>query len=245
VTPQDAAEVARAFAGDARVPDVWVFDRTSASWRELGVSGPHSDEDRARASKLRRPEAGQDLLARRATVRRVLALYLGREPGTVQTVTLPGGKPTYLPLEGDRLTLAYSSGYSGDLFCLAVGTASSLGVDVERERDVPRASGIAARWFTEPEAESLRLAAPQRRAAEFMRLWTAKEALAKRHAAGLRLMTRRGLSLSADELDVFWELAADKLRHFVPREGYVGTIASTETVEDVRVIHDPFLAASP
>lgn len=216
-------------------PEVWVFDRTSEHFRGLAELGPVSEEERARARKLRGPGLGSDLLARRAAVRRVLALYLSRDPESVRIVTLPGGKPTLVPEPADTLALSYSSGHSADVFCLAVGSAESLGVDVEKRRTVPRALPIAMRWFSREESSFLRSAPEDRFSEEFLRLWTAKEALAKRHSAGLRLM-----SGGREELDVHWEEARNHLVHFAPCEGYLAALASTAAIDRIRLVAEPF-----
>jgi phosphopantetheinyl transferase len=219
---------------------VWIFDRTLPDFAHLADVGPVSSGDRERADRLTAPPARAYLLARRAALRRVLALYLSRDPEDVRLITLPGGKPTLVPGPRDARRLSFSSAHSGDLFCLAVGAASSLGVDVEVERRVPRAVAIATRWFSDEEAEPLRAAASTGSAPEtepgseaFLRLWTAKEALAKRHSAGLRLL-RRG----RDELDVAGAVASRTLVHFVPRASYVAALASTTAIDDVRVLSD-------
>ena len=115
-----------------------------------------------------------------------------------------------------------------------MGTSTSLGVDVELERPVPRALEIAARWFSAEESDALRIAKEARLSGEFLRLWTAKEALAKRHSAGLRLM-----SGPVDELDVQQEVAKKALVHFDPRAGYVASLASTSAIDDIRLVSEP------
>ena len=165
--------------------------------------------------------------------RRVLALYLSRHRESIRIVTLPGGKPTFVPEPSDERRLSFSSGHSGDVFCLAVGTATSVGVDVELERPVPLALAIAARWFSPAESDSLRRVQQARLSDQFLRLWTAKEALAKRHSAGLRLM--RG---PVDELDVQQEVTKNALVHFTPRAGYVASLASTSSIDDIRLVSE-------
>jgi len=224
----------RAFRGEPSRPDVWVFDRTTPEFASLAERGPVSAEDRTRAERLRDPDARAGLLSRRAAVRRVLALYLSRHPEFVRIVTLPGGKPTFVPEPADARILSFSSGHSGDVFCLAVGTSTSLGVDVELERLVPRSLDIAARWFSPEESDSLRSVQQDRLSEEFFRLWTAKEALAKRHSAGLRLM-----SGPVDEIDVEREVVKNALVHFAPRTGYVASLASTSSINDIRLVSEP------
>ena len=232
VTEGSPADVVETFRGDPRSVDVWVFDRGSPAFTALGDLGPVSEQERARADKLRGPGLASDLLSRRAAVRRVLAAYLRCDAGSIHIVTLPGGKPMLKPQRADAWALAYSTSHSGDVFCVAVGTASSLGVDVERQRDVPRALPIAMRWFSRAESTWLRTLPADRFSGAFMRVWTAKEALAKRHAGGLRLM-RGG---DAPELDVNWDSAKGTLVRFEPRPGYFASLASTKPIEEVRLV---------
>lgn len=231
---QGPDEIAAGFTGDARSVDVWVFNRTSPSFAALAEQGPVSDEERARAARLRGPGLASDLLSRRAAARRVLARYLRREAESILIVTLPGGKPVLKPRAGDPWALAHSMSHSADVFCVAVGTASSLGVDVERRRRIPRALPIAMRWFSREESSRLRRMPDARFSDTFVELWTGKEALAKRHAAGLRLM-RRG---SESELDVHWESARGTLVHFEPLASYRASLASTEPIEQLRLVFD-------
>lgn len=233
MTAQDSAEEAvRSFAAQPGSPDVWLFRRADPLFEALGVRGPNSQGERDRAALIQDEREQVHLLARRAAVRRVLGLYLGREPEAVQIVTLPGGKPAFVPEATDRLRLSFSSGHSGGLFTLAVATAASLGVDIERDRPVSRARSIARRWFTGHEADTLETTPEERLNEEFLRMWTAKEALAKRHSAGLRLMTSR----AGVELDVYGEVAAGRLSYFDAGASHFAALASTSPIHAVRVV---------
>ena len=241
INPSTAREAVASFSGDPGVPDVWLFDRTLPAFRALGERGPTSEGERRRAEGLARPGGGVDLLARRAALRRVLALYLGRAPEEVDLVTLPGGKPTLVPAPDDMRRLAFSSGVSDDLFCLAVGATTTLGVDIESLRVVPRARAIAERWFSEAEAAPIAEAVgpsgpgdePDPRSVAFLYAWTGKEALAKRHSAGLRLL-RRGRR----ELELAPEEGARRLVRFEPVSGYVAALAAPQAIVDLRVLVD-------
>ncbi len=175
------------------------------------------------------PEAGRRLLARRATLRLVLSRYVGKAPEGLRIVTAPGGKPVLLH------GTAFSVAHSGSLYAIGVTGAAGLGLDIEQERPVPRAGAIADRWFASAEARRLEGMPEDERPGAFMRLWCAKEALAKRHGAGLRLMTRREEG-SGGALDVEASVAAGCLRWFDVREGYVGAVASTDPIEEIRVV---------
>lgn len=209
--------------------DVWLVEVGDPRFLELAGSGLASDADRRRAGTLVSEAAARALLARRATLRLILARYLDAEPERLRLVTAPGGKPvlTHGP--------AFSVAHSGDLYVVAVNGASSIGVDVERGRSVDRAGAIADRWFSVEEAEQLAAAPEDRRQEEFLRLWCAKEALAKRHGAGLRLMKGRGEGADG-ALDVGASLAEGRLRYFDPKPDYVAAVASSSPVREINVI---------
>lgn len=215
-------------------PHIWVFDVRHGPFEALADADSASPLERSRAERMTSPEAARRLLARRSALRLLLSRYLERPPSAIRIVTAPGGKPVLLPeASGGSAAgaLAFSVGHSGDLYCVVLGRERSLGLDVERLRDVTRARSIAERWFGPGESERFAEVTDQELTVEFMRLWTAKEALAKRHGAGLRLM--RG---DDAELDV--EAAADegRLRHFLPGEDYAGAIASTQPIEELMVL---------
>lgn len=131
-------------------------------------------------------------------LRQVLAPYLARSPEDIEIVRLPGGKPALNARPGDP-ALGVSVSHTKGLGAVAVA-AGAIGVDAEAPRTVPRAAQIATRWFTRAEAEDIERAGPGRRAEIFLPFWCAKEALAKRHGAGLRLM-RGGALAVAPELE--------------------------------------------
>lgn len=224
---------------------VWLLDVRAPWFDALADRGLASPIDQSRADALAEPEAARRLLARRCALRMVLARHLACDPGDVKVVTAPGGKPVLVPglrigagalFGGDgparsERTLAFSVAHSGDLYGIALGASSSVGLDLERLREVPRARAIADRWFGHAEARSLEGLDDAELRAEFMRIWTFKEALAKRHGAGLRLM--RG---EVEELDVEASLASGRLKPFSPGEGYLGAVAATDVIEEIEVV---------
>lgn len=213
---------------DPRRPQVWVLDTTQAWFERLADAEVVSGQERARAAALGVEENRRRLVARRSALRLILGEYLSRAPGDVGIVTAPGGKPVLLPADMPGPTFAFSVAHSGDLFCVAVGTVSSVGLDVERLRAVPRARSIASRWFAASENARLSGFADEDVDVEFMRVWTAKEALAKRHGAGLRLMSGR-----EGELDVQGEEREGRLRVFSPATGYAAAVASAEVIDQL------------
>lgn len=240
--PGDAADRDDAASGSDTLPepgvlpepgtlDVWILDLAAPWCDALADTGVAVEVERARAGRMAGAGLGRRLLARRSAMRFLLGRYLDRDPGSVDVVTAPGGKPVLLPESGKR-TLAFSVGHSGDLYGVAVGSSRSVGFDVERRRAVPRAGAIARRWFRGAEADELLRLEGEELEREFMRLWTAKEALAKRHGAGLRLMMRGDV----EELDTEAAAATRRLRWLSPRPGYHGAVASSDPIERVTLI---------
>jgi len=215
---------------DPKCPHVWLLKAKALWFDALADEAVVSDAVRERASALTNPSAARWLLSRRTALRMVLGGYLSQPPEELRIVVAPGGKPVVLPGGEPPCALTFSTAHSGDLYCVAVGTAASIGVDVELLRTLPRARSIAARWFGQSEAERFRTLPDEALDTEFMRLWTAKEALAKRHGAGLRLM--RG---HEGDLDVEAASAKGRLQWFSPGTDYSGALASTEVVGDIEI----------
>jgi len=212
-------------------PHVWLFDIRAPEFQALADTDFTSTSERSRAARAADAKMERAVIARRSALRLLLARYVGLPPQALRIVTAPGGKPVLVPPSDSVMkTVAFSVCHSGDLYCVAVGGEQSLGLDVERIREVSRARAIAERWFGAGEAERFSDLDGDDLMVEFMRMWTAKEALAKRHGAGLRLM--RG---DDAELDVDANAEKGRLRHLSPGDGYVGAIAATGPIEDVHI----------
>lgn len=209
---------------------VWIFDTRAAWYDALADSGVTSTAEEARADRLATAELGRRLRARRSALRFVLGRYLGCSARNVDVVVAPGGKPVLVP--ETSATPAFSIGHSGDLFGVALSAAPSVGFDVERVRSVPRADAIASRWFGDDEARMLEGLEGDGLEQAFIRLWTGKEALAKRHGAGLRLMMRGDV----DELDTGAAEREGRLRWLEPVDGYYAAVASGVPIEDVTLV---------
>ena len=206
---------------------------------DLSAIGLLSEEDEARAASFLDPAAGDRLRTRRKVLRIILAKYVDCEPTDVSIVTAPGGKPVIVPGSAGASTHAFSVSHSGDLYAVAIGRCSSLGVDVERIRPLDRSADIADRWFGPDEAAGLRSLQGEEGDLAFMELWTAKEALAKRHGAGLRLMHgQRDADHVRGELDVAQERDMGRLTMIFPEKGYVGAVASSESLSNVEILRE-------
>jgi len=93
------------------------------------------------------------------------------------------GRPELDPLLG----ISFNVSRAGALTVVAVAQGRSVGVDIERQRPIDEALGIAESMFSEPEYELLRSVPPASRSHAFLTLWTRKESLVKAVGGGLSL----------------------------------------------------------
>jgi phosphopantetheinyl transferase len=94
----------------------------------------------------------------------------------------------------------FNISHAGELIAIAVDPAHTVGIDAERLTDLP--SGDIPTSFLSPhELDTLGRCAPEIRGREFIKLWTLKEALAKRSG--------EGLSLDFLSLDIAWQPGRD------------------------------------
>ncbi|SBT42216.1 4'-phosphopantetheinyl transferase family protein [Micromonospora auratinigra] len=119
----------------------------------------------------------------RRLLRRAGGAVLGRSEVEVGVRRAPGGAPeVYGP---DGRTSAASVSHVDGLVVVAARTGGPVGVDVERCRPLP-AVALAQRWYDPAEAGWLRSRPEAGRDRDFLRLWTAKEAVGKALGVGLR-----------------------------------------------------------
>ncbi len=129
---------------------------------------------------------------KRLPLQNVLGAYLGITGSEVVLVDGEFGRPQ---LDRDHgATLGFNWSHSGDCALIAIGRQCAPGVDIERRRARARALDIAEHYFCEAEFAVLAATPEDARGAEFLRLWTAKEAVLK--AMG------RGIAFGLDRLHV-------------------------------------------
>ncbi len=96
---------------------------------------------------------------------------------------MPGGRPEVYAHDGRTLPVSVS--HAEGLVVVAARAGGPVGVDVERRRPLP-AAPLAGRWYDPGEAAWLATRAEAGRDLDFLRLWTAKEAVGKAFGTGLR-----------------------------------------------------------
>lgn len=118
--------------------------------------------------------------------RQIIGHYLGASPSSLAFTRERFGKPAVI-LSGD-VPLSFNTSHCDGLTAVAVAlnTNIPIGVDVERlDRSVPEA--LWQRCLSLNELNWIASLTPSLRMAQFMRLWTCKEAIMKATGLGLRI----------------------------------------------------------
>jgi len=210
--------------------DLWLIDLAidadtpGALWRTLDAG------EKARADRLATAMLRRRFVAGHASVRAVLAWYLGLTPATVPLVSDTGGKPRV-----SGAPLAFNVSHSGELAVCAVASGGRLGVDIERVRYVADAERLADGFFSRGEGDEIRRNPPDARHRAFLDIWTRKEALLK--------ATGEGLSRQLDSFDVTTPSAGWWMRACAS-SGYVGTVVHARPIELV-ACHRPSAIIRP
>lgn len=158
-----------------------------------------------------------------------LAPQLQCAPEAIALLRDPHGRPRLqAPADAD---VGWS--HSGEGLLLAFGRGAMIGIDLEREHPRPRALELARRFFDISEAQWLEAQAGEAtRAAAFLRLWCAKEAVLKAHGRGLAFGLHRLVFAERDgrlqlvEADpALGDAGQWRLREFAPHPGYRAALA--------------------
>ncbi|QFZ85256.1 4'-phosphopantetheinyl transferase superfamily protein [Variovorax paradoxus] len=140
-----------------------------------------SDDERARAGRLRFPVDRQRFEAAHVALRQALCDHTGLPHAALALTTGAFGKPSLAGHPRTQFSLSHSQG----LALIAIGGRGPLGADVELLRPVPDAASLAAAHFTRREQEALAALPAHERDRAFLTCWTRKEACLKAIGVGL------------------------------------------------------------
>lgn len=164
--------------------DVWLLDLEQSPpspWELL------SEPERTRGARLRLPAVQARFVSCRATVRLLLADYLGIPPSAVPLVQQCAscGDSDHGPLRLAGHDVSLSLSRSGSTALLAVGGVRLLGVDLElRQTRLPLAE-MATTILSPDEQEQLAGLPEMQREDALLAAWVQKEAYAKALGIGL------------------------------------------------------------
>jgi 4'-phosphopantetheinyl transferase len=183
---------------------------------------------------------GQLRFARRFYLRLLLGAYLGLPGKSVRINRQNRGKPLLDTTVHDT-ELHFSMAKSEDKLLIGFSTSSHIGVDLEpAQRRARDAMGVARRYFTPAEADSLAATAPTDQDAAFLRIWACKEAVVKASGQGIanqfcRFTVDADLSRPAAVLDFEGEDADNwSLALVRPGDDFLGAVAIQGSVTTLR-----------
>ena len=187
------------------------FDKWPESWRERALCWL-SEPEQIRLQRLAKQHRRDQFLAGRMLLRQRIAELYACDPGLIQ---LPASAPLQASSGAGRHLCFVSISHCGDFVAVAL-SANSVGIDCERHVGRRNWRDICAQYFTAEESKWLLRLPDDRGATEFLRCWTAKEALAKCGGMDLgRALT--GVSLVREETR--W---SEEFTHFSAWNGAVG-----------------------
>jgi 4'-phosphopantetheinyl transferase len=218
----------------------------------IPLDGPSADlaetlsaDERERAARFVFDVHRRRFVAARASLRRVLALCLDRDPAGLSFEYTDRGRPS-LRL-ASHPDFDFNLAHSGDLALLAL-SSRTVGIDVEQLREIPNGLEIARRFFSPREVVALKHLTENERRGGFVNAWTRKEALIKAVGAGLGALEETEVNLAPGEtptvLSAPGGAGAWQLFHLEPSAGFVGALAVQAAPPCVRLTTWQFPAPS-
>ena len=137
-----------------------------------------SREERAQAAQFSFERDRMHFIQAHGIVRQILSNYLDADAATLIFARTHHGKPYLIP-RANGPHLEFSVSRSSDCCMLAVQFDHSIGIDVEKVRDLPQAIDIVQSYFTPAESKALSALRGAARRDAFFALWTHKEATVK------------------------------------------------------------------
>jgi 4'-phosphopantetheinyl transferase len=173
-----------------------------------------SEEERARALRLRNPRRRHGYIRIHAELRRILGLYLQNSPDTLRFRLGPNGKPELdaRHCAGDLSVIEFNLTNCGPIALLAISHELPVGLDCERVHTRTDLMSVSRRMFDPKTAQTISEMEEPSRTMEFFRHWTALEAAVKCHGGGL-----------------FNQCAGEpqhlQVLHCIPETGYIAAVA--------------------
>ena len=170
-----------------RPDELWVELAVPASIGEGALAACEatlSAEERARAGRLRVPEARRAFVVAHGLLRAALSRAVPIAPGAFRFREGPRGKPE-LAGPPEAAALRFSLSHTDGLVACALAREVEIGVDVERGARLRDPLALAERFFAPAEAAALRRLGADARRERFLDAWVVKEALLKGRGLGI------------------------------------------------------------
>src|SRR5262249_45793788 len=148
-----------------------------------------SRKERERAAQFAFERDRMRFIQAHGVMRQRLSNYCDADAATLTFARNHHGKP-HLIARANGPNLQFSVSHSSNCCMLAVRLDHSIGIDVEKVRDLPRAMNIVRSYFTPAESQALAALRGTAGGDAFFALWTHKEATVK--GSGISLAAHLG-----------------------------------------------------
>lgn len=172
---------------------VWLAALTRPSGEVEALQHLLSEDEQQRAARFHFPRDRASFIVARATLRKILGLYVGFSPGLLRFGYNAFGKPELVGAAGET-GIRFNLSHAGGLALYAVAAGRDVGVDIEAVRESVACEELAESFFSRQETAVLLALPPDERRRAFFECWARKEAYIKGRG--------EGLSLPLDSFDV-------------------------------------------
>ncbi|MFH1524313.1 MAG: 4'-phosphopantetheinyl transferase superfamily protein [Chloroflexota bacterium] len=163
--------------GDCQLWMAWLDTEDPDSFRSS-----LSEDERARAARLRSSQSVKRFTVTRGILRKVLSRYLTCRPGSLVFSYGPHGKPELAGKPQPRLSFNVS--HSGSLAIFAIANGVEIGVDIEEIHPISDLDATASIFLSPEELAEFKSLPANSKLARFFTLWTCKEAVLKAIGSG-------------------------------------------------------------
>ena len=163
---------------------LWLIDLDGA-W-SIDVAADLSAAEHDRANRFRFEQHRQRHMRGRWAMRQILGQLCGMAPDRLGLAEGAHGKPHL----ADHPELHFNLSHSGRWALLATSSSCALGIDIELDRDMADADGVAQGAMSQTEWSHYLAEPSSGRHALLLRTWTRKEACLKALGTGLSLDAR-------------------------------------------------------
>jgi len=170
---------------DPNTVHIWAFELAGpASCVELCRTWLSNDECE-RADRFAFPHLRTRHIIAHGVLRRLLGLYTGTAPQSLQFSTGKAGKPSLQTTRPGTAAITFNLTHSETRAAVGVSVGRALGIDLEQLRSNIETLSISSHYFFGSERADIENAPAQLREATFFRYWVAKEAVLKAEGVGL------------------------------------------------------------
>ncbi len=223
--------------------DIWLIDiGAGQDWSEPNVLSP---DEYGKAVRIVIPEKRLQYISACVFLRRILAQYVENNPGNLEFVYTPAGKPS---LSGEHSgKLFFNISHSFGKMLVGITSTGEIGIDIEKINKRRLINKIAERRFAERERYLLESCREDESSRFFCTLWTRKEAVLKAAGTGL-LFPIRNIDVSdADNGQPAFIPPLPSKYHWIDKtewhfydidtfEGFCAAVAVADPPETIRIL---------